>query len=99
MKIVFLRMLDFEVICVITKTQFFLILIFSDSYEDSLKNMKVCRRTSLPKNSAFRRSLQINAVGSRGIRHSFSGIEINHLRSHENALLTELGLMLGSLAY
>lgn len=45
----------------------------SDSYEDSLKNIKVCRRTSLPKNSVFRRSMQLNAVGSRGIRHSFSG--------------------------
>lgn len=48
----------------------------SDSYEDSLKNCQLPRRTSLPKTHTFRRSLNNPIPGSalgRGVRHSFSG--------------------------
>lgn len=55
----------------------------SDSYEDSLKNVKMGRRTSLPRNQhGFRRSFRINVEGRSGgsgavaahrpMRHSFS---------------------------
>ncbi|XP_059611787.1 cadherin-89D [Phlebotomus argentipes] len=52
----------------------------SDSYEDSLKNCQLPRRTSLPKAHAFRRSLNslsnpiAGGAMARGVRHSFSGV-------------------------
>lgn len=46
----------------------------SDSYEDSLKEVTVSRRTSLPRTGIFRRSVRNNGVRAAGIRHSFSGV-------------------------
>lgn len=47
----------------------------SDSYEDSLKDIEIPRRTSLPRQPpGFRRAARPTSGPVRGVRHSFSGV-------------------------
>lgn len=58
----------------------------SDSYEDSLKDLPLNRRTSLPRNDGLKRTGRNSLGHQRGVRHSFSGVRDDLVQSSPGLL-------------